>query len=368
MRIPLVRILFSVLLLSSMISLVACQQQAPPPPPVDEWSRPAPPPVSNGRTHLVFSGVSANFPRIAVWLLNGMYRMYPRGSFRGDVIFIGTSGAVRALTHVGDGLAHFTITTPAPAATMAFKGIGVYTKAYPNLRGVFRLPQRDPITLAVRADLGIATFDEVIQKKIPLKMATGHQDSERAIGFLFAEFMKAYGSSVADLESWGGAIVPEDNAGPAMTRIENGEANAIFHEAAVMASPQWRELNRKIPMRILSIPDSVIEKLGVYGFRKFEYTIPRGKYPGVVEPVNTIDYSDWIVIASASVPDEIVYNMAKVAVEQKDAFESQYRDMLPAGSQEMGQYVADPKWMARDLGVPLHPGAEKYFREKGLLP
>jgi TRAP-type uncharacterized transport system substrate-binding protein len=42
--------------------------------------------------------------------------------------------------------------------------------------------------------------------------------------------------------------------------------------------------------------------------------------------------------------------------------------MLPAGSKEMGQYIADPKMMWRDLGVPLHPGAEKYYKEKGLMP
>ncbi len=45
-----------------------------------------------------------------------------------------------------------------------------------------------------------------------------------------------------------------------------------------------------------------------------------------------------------------------------------YRDMLAMGCKEMWQYVADPKEMWKDLGVPLHPGAERYFKENALMP
>jgi len=333
-----------------------------------DWNQKAPPVVADGTTHLIISGVSGNFPWISAWLLGGMINQFPRGTFRGDIIFIGTNGAAKALTQVGDGLAHVTITTPPATAYMAYKGVGMYPKAYPNLRGVFNLPQRDPITLAVRADLGFTSFDEIIRKKYPLRISSGHKDSERAIGFLFLAFLKASGTSMDELESWGGKLLEEDNSGPAMTHIEKGEADALFHEADVVSSPQWKALNDKIPMRVLSIPDRVIDKLGEYGFHKFEYPLPKGKYPGVMEDVTTIDYSDWVVVCDASVPDDIVYKMAKVAAEQHAGFESRYRDILPAGSKELGQYVADPKQMWKNLGAPIHPGAAKYFKEKGYMP
>ena len=47
---------------------------------------------------------------------------------------------------------------------MLQKGIGLTTKPCPTLCGFFKLPQRDMITLAVRADLGVKSFDEIIQK------------------------------------------------------------------------------------------------------------------------------------------------------------------------------------------------------------
>ncbi len=319
-----------------------------------------------GKTHLVFSGVTANFPRIAVWLFQGLYQDLPRGTLRGDVMFIG-DGAVVGTKRVCDGQAHFAVTTPAAVAFMLYKGVGIASKPCPSLRGLFKLPQRDPITLAVRADLGIKTFEEIVQKKIPLKMATTAPDSGRALGFLYPELLKAYGTSEAEIESWGGKIVSADLGGQAIAKVEAGEANALIHEGDVPIAPNWKTLNQKVPMRALSIRDDVIEKLKQYGVTKFDQTLKKGKYPGFLDDVTTMDYSDWIVVADASVSDDIAYRMAKIAVEKKDAFESQYRDMLPKGSKELGQYVADPKEMWKDLGVPLHPGAEKYFKEKGLM-
>jgi len=341
---------------------VGCQQaQTPPAPPKPAMT------LEPGKNHFVFSGGTANFPRIAVWLFQGFYQELPRGTFRGDVMFIG-DGAVTATKRICDGQAHFAVTTPAAVPFLLHKGIGMTDKPCPSLRGLFKMPQRDPLILAVRADLGVKTFDELIQKKLPLKMATATLDSGRAIGFLYPEFLKAYGTSVAEVESWGGNVVSADLGGQAIAKVEAGEANALFHEGDVPIAPAWKTLHAKIPMRILSMRPDVMEKMKEFGLMKYDQVIRKGQYPGALDDVTTLDYSDWIVVADAGVPENIAYLMTKIGVERKGAFEGQYRDMLPAGSKEMGQYIADPKEMWKDLGVPLHPGAEKYFKEKGLMP
>ena len=339
-----------------------CQQaQTPPAPPQPAMT------LEPGKNHFVFSGVTANFPRIAVWLFQGFYQELPRGTFRGDVMFIG-DGAVTATKRICDGQAHFAVTTPAAVPFLLHKGVGMTDKPCPSLRGLFKMPQRDPLILAVRADLGVKTFDELIQKKLPLKMATATLDSGRAIGFLYPEFLKAYGTSLEEVASWGGGVVSADLGGQAIAAVESGAANALLHEGDVPIAPAWKTLNAKIPMRILSMRPDVMEKMKEFGLMKYDQVIRKGQYPGALDDVTTLDYSDWIVVADAGVPENIAYLMAKIGVERKGAFEGQYRDMLPAGSKEMGQYVADPKEMWKDLGVPLHPGAEKYFKEKGLMP
>jgi len=64
------------------------------------------------------------------------------------------------------------------------------------------------------------------------------------------------------------------------------------------------------------------------------------------------------VVSSASVSDEMVYNVVKAVFENLDDFKKQH----PAFAN------LDPKKMIKDgLSAPLHPGAVKYYKEKGLM-
>ena len=64
------------------------------------------------------------------------------------------------------------------------------------------------------------------------------------------------------------------------------------------------------------------------------------------------------VVTSASVSDEMVYNVVKAVFENLDDFKKQH----PAFAN------LDPKKMIKDgLSAPLHPGAVKYYKEKGLM-
>jgi len=63
-------------------------------------------------------------------------------------------------------------------------------------------------------------------------------------------------------------------------------------------------------------------------------------------------------LSSASVSDEMVYNVVKAVFENLDDFKKQH----PAFAN------LDPKKMIKDgLSAPLHPGAVKYYKEKGLM-
>jgi len=86
-------------------------------------------------------------------------------------------------------------------------------------------------------------------------------------------------------------------------------------------------------------------------------TIPGGMYRGSDNDTQTFGVGATIV-TSADVPDEVVYVLTKSVFENMD----QFRSLHPAFAN------LDPKEMAQDgLSAPLHPGAEKYYREAGLL-
>lgn len=84
--------------------------------------------------------------------------------------------------------------------------------------------------------------------------------------------------------------------------------------------------------------------------------IPGGVYEGSMQPIETFGVKATIV-TSSDVSDDIVYEITKQVFDNLRDF----RRMHPA----LG--YLDPKEMRREgLAAPLHPGAERYYREKGL--
>ena len=86
-------------------------------------------------------------------------------------------------------------------------------------------------------------------------------------------------------------------------------------------------------------------------------TIPKGTYKTSKKNVTTFGVMA-SVVTSAKVSDDMVYNVVRAVFENLDDFKKQH----PAFAN------LDPKKMIKDgLSAPLHPGAVKYYKEKGLM-
>ena len=84
--------------------------------------------------------------------------------------------------------------------------------------------------------------------------------------------------------------------------------------------------------------------------------IPAGSYHGIDH--DTVTYAvKATVVASASASDEMVYDYCKVVFEHLDELKASHAAFK----------TLDPKEMMKGLTAPLHPGAEKYFKEQGWL-
>ena len=103
-----------------------------------------------------------------------------------------------------------------------------------------------------------------------------------------------------------------------------------------------------------------------FGYRR--NIIDRDTYgPGIpADDTLAVDYSDWLVLTNANVADDIAYTAAKVAVEDKvRGYEMIYWGQ--SDRQRSADIPVDPKLMWQNVGIPLHPGAERYYREAGLM-
>ncbi len=86
-------------------------------------------------------------------------------------------------------------------------------------------------------------------------------------------------------------------------------------------------------------------------------TIPGGMYSGNDADVNTFGVKATFV-TSASVDDETVYQVVKAVFDNFDRFKGLHPAFANLTEEEM---------ISQGLSAPLHPGAERYYKERGWM-
>jgi TRAP-type uncharacterized transport system substrate-binding protein len=111
-------------------------------------------------------------------------------------------------------------------------------------------------------------------------------------------------------------------------------------------------------MIFLSYSDPVLKKMEGYGFQRAR--LDHGRIAGIDEPTTVVDFSGWPIVVHEKFPNELAYHIAAVL--------EKIREEIPYDAAEvpsMKQLCSNTE--AGPLDFPLHPGAEKYFREHGYL-
>lgn len=92
--------------------------------------------------------------------------------------------------------------------------------------------------------------------------------------------------------------------------------------------------------------------------------LPAGYWDGLATELPALDFSDFLVMVRDDMPEEVAHLLTWCLVETRDTLERQYRH-LPARRSPVTHPI-EPSRMAR-APIPLHPGAQRYYREAGLL-
>ena len=115
-----------------------------------------------------------------------------------------------------------------------------------------------------------------------------------------------------------------------------------------------KDLATSQEITVVSVPADVVQKVGDPAY--ISETVPAGTYNGQTEAVPTAAVRNFLVTHSG-VPEAVVYAMTKSMYENLEG--------LTAAHAAAKQVKLDAD--AAKSPVPLHPGAEKYFKEKGLV-
>jgi TRAP-type uncharacterized transport system substrate-binding protein len=102
----------------------------------------------------------------------------------------------------------------------------------------------------------------------------------------------------------------------------------------------------------------VLQRLEQYGFCRAR--LDHGRIAGIDEPITVVDFSGWPIVVHEKFPDDLAYHIAGVV--------DKIREEIPYDAAEtpsMRSLCTNTE--AGPLDFPLHPGAERYYREKGYL-
>lgn len=227
-------------------------------------------------------------------------------------------------------------------------GTDPYTTSLKQVRAVLEVGTSDMAIFLVKKGVPIERIGDLKEKKFPLRLTTTSKASTPALGG--ERLLREYGISFDDLKSWGGSVTFTTYA-DAASLITDGHADAIIATTV----PAIDELTRTVEMKWLAPDEKVVESMvAKYGYAK--NFVEAGKYRWAPKAGWTVGEPN-IIIAREDVPEDVIFTLTKAIIEKPDVIRN------------WGAHHAtfDPKTAWKNVGGPLHPGAERYFKSVGLL-
>ncbi|MYZ49351.1 TAXI family TRAP transporter solute-binding subunit [Propylenella binzhouense] len=228
----------------------------------------------------------------------------------------------------------------AHSGTGVFEGKGAVEK----LRAIANL-YPESIHLIASAQSGIKSPADLKGKKVSLdEPGSGTLVDARII-------LSAYGLTEKDIE-------PEYlKPNQAADLMRDGNMDAFFFVGGYPAGA-IAELATSEDIVVVPIAgpeaDKVIEQYGFFA----KDTIPGGTYRGVADAAETLSVgAQWVT--SADQPDDLVYAITKAL------WNDNTRALLDSGHAK-GKMITKETALS-GIGIPLHPGAERFYKEAGLL-
>jgi TRAP transporter TAXI family solute receptor len=198
------------------------------------------------------------------------------------------------------------------------------------------------IQIVARGDSGIKTLADLKGKRISVGAPrSGTELNARAIfkaaGMTYEDFGKVEYLPFAE----------------SVELVKNRQIDATLQSAGLGVA-SIRDLAATNPIVIVPIPPDVVSKVGnaVY----VPESIPAGTYDGQTQDVPTAAVVNFLVTHSG-VDDELVYQMTKSMYENLGVLAAAHATAKDIKREEA----------TKGMPIPLHPGAEKYYREAGVL-
>lgn len=254
------------------------------------------------------------------------------------------SGAsVENIRNVGSGRVDLAIVMP-DAAYFAFRGEADFKadKKYDNLRALFATYPIEAYFYTVDKT-GIKTFSDLKGKKVAVGAAgSGTEVFNRMV-------LEMYGITYDHIK-------PQFLSAPEATEaLKDGTVDAAMYLLGTPA-PTIMELATQRKVVFISMePDKVKAFCEKYPFYA-PATVKAGTYKDQTEDFRTVNYYG-IFICNKDMDEKLAYDIVKAVFDHKDEL-----DQIHVAFKDIKLENA-----TKSIAIPFHPGAEKFFREKGVI-
>lgn len=226
----------------------------------------------------------------------------------------------------------------------AWNGTGAYAadgKKRQNYRIIAVVQQPNFLTIAVNKKSGITDLSQVKDRTQPTWIA----GNDRTV-------LDYYGITDEGLKAHGGGFITSDD------RAKRASADIYIGGALLADTPEqrmWYEVSQLADLSYLDIPEGLIQK----ELQQPDYkrgTMPIALLRGVDRPIPTVMREAHVIYARDDAPDVFAYDVAKALDEHQEQFRL-----------HGDPYYYDTRLVASSTVIPMHPGALKYYRERGYI-
>lgn len=236
-------------------------------------------------------------------------------------------------------------------ARFAYEGHAPFKEKHENIRAVAAIIPENTFQMVAPVTAPFDSVEDIVSDNIGIRYSAGEKD---ALGdVISASIFEAYGLTYNDIEKNGGEI-SFLSGGKTFELMQDDRINSLGKMVPIPAG-DIMEASTSINMKLIPIGQTAIDYL-VKTYEVTPFTIEAGSYDFQKEDYLTVN-TPTILITNVSMSEEVVYQVTKSIYNQLDYLEDVHN----------GFKIVNDETIIDVGGILLHPGAEKFFKEKGLL-
>lgn len=259
-----------------------------------------------------------------------------------NVSAVSTGASTDNLARIARGELQLGMTVHVPALE-AKEGKGEFEGAKVENFGFMGHIYPEVMQIVTLGSTGVNKIEDLKGKKVAIgPPGSGTQAISKII-------LEAYGLKDGDYQAF------EEGFGDAAKKLQDGQIDATFGLLGLPAASidELQAVTKDVKFLEISgdALEAIKEKSG-YG----EFTIEAGTFEWLKDPVDTVTAYAVLVGSTDQISEDLGYEITKALYENADQI-----------SHEQGNFMTIENVLNGSEGLDFHPGAEKYFKEKGLL-